>query len=213
MKPIKTILLGAGLLMLTACGAIETTTRNAPTPSGLNTLQSTPAPKATSYKVVDYTLRVPATLSVSEANTYYPVADIVWRGDPMGDRHLQVARMFQTSLETAMPSMKGTQDVKLTIELVRFHSLTERARYTVGGVHNMVWNMEIRDAATGVVLQPMQRVETNLPALGGAAAIAADTRGNTQKRRVLEHLTQHFARDFGAIPQRTLAETVEISRR
>lgn len=212
MKTLKYIIVGAGLLMLTACGAVETTTRNAPAPSGLDTLQNTQV-VATNYKVVDYVVRVPAGLRVSEANSYYPVADIVWRGDPLGDRHTQVAHLFQNALEDAMPSMKGTQPVKLVVELQRFHSLTERARYTVGGVHNMIWNMEIQDAKTGTVLKPMHRVESNLPALGGASAIAADSRGITQKSRINEHLTQYFARNFGAIPQRTLVEPVEISRR
>jgi hypothetical protein len=31
---------------------------------------------------------------VSEENVYAPEAEIVWRGEPEGDRHAQVAQIF-----------------------------------------------------------------------------------------------------------------------
>jgi hypothetical protein len=211
MKTIRMIIAGAALLGVTACANTDTATRNAPAPTQLNAIQMQQVqPK--NYKVVDYNVRVPANLRVSEANTYYPVADIVWRDDPAGDRHMQVARIIQTSLECTMPLVQGERPVKVNLELQRFHSLTEKARYTVGGVHYIVINMEVVDAQTGQIIEPMHRIEANLPALGGAAAVAADACGNTQKKRVTEFLAQTFAREFGATPIRSASQSVELSR-
>jgi len=73
-------------------------------PTGLDALQAESVqPK--NYNVVDYSVRVPSNLTISEANSYYPVADIVWRGDALGDRHMQVAKIFQDSLERAIPNV------------------------------------------------------------------------------------------------------------
>ena len=57
------------------------------------------------YDVVAVNVDVPKTLKVSEANMYYPVADIVWRGEPRGDRHAQVKAIFQEAFAA------GTKDL------------------------------------------------------------------------------------------------------
>lgn len=36
------------------------------------------------------TFAASSDLSVSESNSYYPNADVVWRGDPIGDRIQQI---------------------------------------------------------------------------------------------------------------------------
>lgn len=133
---------------------------------------------------------VPRALSVSEANTYYPNGDIVWRGDPIGDRHAQVAQIFDTAFHAGTADMSGATGVILDVEVVRFHSVTEKTRYSVGGVHNMVYKLTVRRASTGAALAPTRLVEANLPALGGRAAIEADRNGQTQKVRVTDYLSQ-----------------------
>jgi hypothetical protein len=80
--------------------------------------------------------------------------------------------------------------VILDIEMVRFHALSEKARYTVGGVHNVVFKMVLRDAATGAALSEPRRVESNLEAFGGQQALAAEARGLTQKIRISGHLAE-----------------------
>ena len=73
--------------------------------------------------------------------------------------------------------------------LQRFHSLTEKARYSVGGVHNIIeFDLTVRRASTGEALAPARRVEADLPALGGTAAIESDRAGQTQKVRVTTFL-------------------------
>jgi len=111
-----------------------------------------------------------------------------------------------------MPLVQGQVPVKANINLHRFHSLTERARYTVGGVHNLEFDLEIVNAQTGQVIVPNRRMEANLPAYGGAAAVAADARGNSQKKRITENLTKVLAKTFGAKPLRSTSQSVEITR-
>ena len=86
--------------------------------------------------------------------------------------------------------MAGATPVILDVTAVRFHSLTEKARYTVGGVHNIIFDLTVRRASTGEALAPTRRVEADLPALGGTAAVEADRQGQTQKVRVHAFLQQ-----------------------
>lgn len=135
-------------------------------------------------------VRVPTSLKVSEANRYYPNGDIVWREDPMGNRHAQVAKIVHDAMTVGTQSFTGPVPVILDIELVRFHALSEKARYTVGGVHNVIFNMVLRDATTGAALSEPRRVESNLEAFGGQQAISAEARGLTQKIRISGHLAE-----------------------
>ena len=140
--------------------------------------------------VSDIRVHVPRSLTVSEANRYYPRADIVWRGDVLGDRHAQIDDLMTAAFTQGTAGMAGPTPVVLHVEVVRFHSLTEKARYSIGGVHNMEFDLTVRRASTGEALAPTKRVVADLPALGGKAAIAADGRGETQKVRVSAFLQQ-----------------------
>lgn len=138
--------------------------------------------------VAQINVNVPQTLSVSEANRYYPMADIVWRGDPIGNRHAQISKIVHEGMVNGTASFQGPVAVVIDVEVTRFHSVTEKARYTVGGVHNIEFLMVIRDATTGERLSPSRRVSTSLEAFGGQHAVAAENRGQTQKVRVTTHL-------------------------
>ena len=140
--------------------------------------------------VAKINVRVPTSLKVSEANRYYPNGDIVWREDPMGNRHAQVAKILHDAMTAGTASFTGPVPVILDIELVRFHALSEKARYTVGGVHNVIFKMVLRDATTGAALSEPRRIESNLEAFGGQQAISAEARGLTQKIRISGHLSE-----------------------
>jgi hypothetical protein len=133
---------------------------------------------------------VPRSLKVSEANTYLPHADIVWRGDPIGDRYTQVQKIFETSMRQGVKSMHGPIPVDIEIKVTRFHALTEKARYSVGGVHNMEFDLSIRNPKTGELLVPVRSITADLKAFGGRQAIAADARGDTQKARITAFLAE-----------------------
>lgn len=149
-----------------------------------------------SWGVADINVEVPVYLSVSEANTYYPRADIVWRGDPYGDRYAQVRAIMQTGFQNGLSHLQGPRPVTFDVKLKRFHSLTEKTRYTVGGVHNIIYMLTVKDARTGSVLLGPEKVEMDINALGGRRAYAADRRGLTQKVRIVSHMIKHLQEEF-----------------
>lgn len=140
--------------------------------------------------VAQINVRVPTSLKVSEANRYYPGGDIVWREDPMGNRYSQVSKIMHDAMAAGTAGFQGPVPVILDIEVVRFHALSEKARYTVGGVHHVVFKMLLRDARTGEWLSEPRRIESDLEAFGGQQAINAEARGLTQKVRISGHLAE-----------------------
>jgi len=144
------------------------------------------------YTITDIRIDVPRTLRVSEANVYYPMADIVWRGDPLGDRHAQLTAIFQDAAQRATAGMSGPRPAILSVKLERFHGVTEKTRYTIGGTHDMVFELTVLDAATGAVIDGPREVRADVKAAGGQAAIAEEQAGRTQKVVVTERLIQAF---------------------
>ncbi|MCV3271025.1 DUF6778 family protein [Roseobacter sinensis] len=133
-------------------------------------------------------VQVPDALQVSEANRYYPSGDIVWRGDAPGDRHAQVQAIFETAMARGTAAMSRGTPAVLDIEVLRFHALTEKARYTVGGVHAIRFAFSLRHAETGVPLGDRRVVKANLRGFGGQRALDAEREGLTQKVRITDHL-------------------------
>lgn len=214
----KTIKLACALsigAVLSACGASDVVTREAPfvpataaqalemaaqpeanrsvrTITGENQTSRTILPSAIleQINVSKVNVRVPTSLKVSEANRYYPNGDIVWREDPMGNRHAQVAKIMYDAMTAGTAGFNGPVPVILDIELVRFHALSEKARYTVGGDHHIVFDMVLRDGNTGEALSEPRRITTDLEAFGGQQALMAEARGLTQKVRISGHLAE-----------------------
>ena len=187
MKTIRVILALVAAAGLAACADTNLVSRNASPNAPL--LNAAPeAVQTPSYNVTALNVVVPETLKVSEANSFYPGADIVWRGDPFGNRHQQIKAMFEAGMGKGIARLNGGTDVIVDIVVQRFHSVTERTRYTVGGVHSIRFAMTIRDAATGAVLEPTRVIEADLNAFGGLAAVRAEAIGQTQKVRITEHL-------------------------
>ena len=112
----------------------------------------------THYNVTRIDVVVPRTLRVSEANVFYPIADIVWHGDPEGDRYAQVTSILQEGLAAGTASLKSGQAVVIEAQLTRFHALTPKTRYTVGGEHNTEFLLTVRDAKTGEILDGPRKV-------------------------------------------------------
>lgn len=188
MKPIKVMALAIAGLALAACSSIETPTRNAP--AQIIGSGAVPAHQL-SYDVQGIRVNVPKSLSVSEANLYLPKADIVWREDPRGDRHAQVQAIFEAAMARGVANMPaGSVPVLLDIEVTRFHALSEKARYSVGGVHSMEFKLVLRNPETGAAYNTPHLVTADFKAFGGQQAIEAEARGETQKVRITEHLAQ-----------------------
>ena len=187
MKTIR--LTGALALVLatTACGSFEAPTRNAPLDVAAFAEGQTVVTR--SYRPVALNYMVPEDLSVSERNSYYPFADIVWRGDPLGDRKAQIGAMFREAVDRNSTSMSGAIPVVIDVHLARFHGVTERTRFSVGGIYHIVFEMTVRHAETGEVIEAPRRVTGELSAPGGDAAVLAEHRGQTEKVRVTDFLT------------------------
>lgn len=185
LKIVTVMVLGLGVA---GCASVDTVTRNAPieTPS----LNARSIAVARDYAVEEVTFTASSKLRVSESNSYYPNADVVWRGDPIGNRVEQVAAMFRAAADRNIPELNGNVPVVVDFELVRFHGVTERTRFSVGGVYNIEFMMSVRNAFTGDVIEAPRRIEADLSAPGGIAALMLEQKGQTEKVRVTDFLTQ-----------------------
>ena len=138
--------------------------------------------------VTSVQVNVPRSLKVSEANRYLPQGDIVWREDPRGDRYAQVQTIVQSAMDRGVMGLDGPVPVILDVQVRKFHALTEKARYTTGGRHGIIFEMSVRHAETGALLVPVRRVRADLNAFGGQQALMAIAHGQTQKVRITDHL-------------------------
>jgi len=194
MKTLRIVALLAVGLGLSACASVDTASRNAPME-----LPQMTAPATQVVSVQDYNIKVSRTLRVSEANSYYPLGDIVWRGEAIGDRHAQVARIFQTSIQRVQEkNAEGALPVIVDVDVKRFHALTEKTRYTVGGVHSITFELSVRNPLTGDLLVPTREIQADLRGFGGSRAIQAEQAGMTQKVRITQHIANVIAQELSA---------------
>jgi hypothetical protein len=188
---IRPLLAAILLVSLTACGTVPTATRSAMPDDTMLGVALPP-----DVRIESYTVNVPRSLKVNDRNLYYPRGDIVWRGEPRGDRYAQVQAMFEAGLRSAAPRVDGLRPVRLDVQVTRFHSLSEKARYTVGGVHDIDFRYRLVDLDTGLPLGPSKLVNADLNGLGGQAALEAEGRGETQKARIIAHLSRVFVEEL-----------------
>ncbi|APX88475.1 hypothetical protein BV394_00975 [Brevirhabdus pacifica] len=199
MKSLKTIVAIATALSLGACASTDLASRDVPMASDVGTAGASYLPSA-EWTLRDVRVNVPETLPTTEADVYYPMADIVWHGDPVGNRHQQVQRLMDDGLTAGLSGLRGGRPVFVDVEVVRFHSLSPKTRNSIGGVHNMLFDMEVRDANTGEVLVPRQRHKVDLRGYGGRRALKAERNGQGQKVRIMAHL-QNWVADTLSVPQ------------
>lgn len=164
---IRLALVGVAAAFLTACNAVEINEREVPV---------TAQALARDYSVATLNIDVPRDLKVSEANLYFPIADIVWREELSGDRYAQVEAIFEDGMAFGVSQLRGSRRVVVDVEVARFHSLTQKARYSIGGVHSIKFYLTISDAATGAVIEPRRFIEADFTAFGGSQAVAAEAR-------------------------------------
>ena len=210
---VSSVILAFGLV---ACAKPEAATRNMPVPltEASSASGSQIAGKIVmrgQYDVQAIHVTVPRSLTTSEANSFHPNVEIVWRGEPLGDRHAQVLAIFNDAMARGAATMHSGPQVVVDIEVVRFHCLTEKTRFTVGGVHNMTFNMTVRAAATGQIIQAQRLVVADIKAAGGARAMAEDAAGRTQRVVVIERLAEVIRRELSA-PMAAVPEGQLVSR-
>ncbi|MDA5095714.1 hypothetical protein O2N63_16605 [Aliiroseovarius sp. KMU-50] len=164
------------------------------------------------FSVTEVVVDVPSSLTVSEANSFKPNADIVWREDPIGDRRSQVKTILQAAFDRGVSTLQDGHPVILNIKLLEFHALTHRTRYTVGGTHAISFELTVLDASTLAVVEPTRTIVADFRAYGGREAIAAEARGETQKVRITEHLANvilyEMSRPRDFLPEGFVAENL-----
>lgn len=205
---------------LSACMKPGDVTRAQTSNLGLSTATELTQNAVARFNVTDVRVTVPESLTVSEANTYKPRADIVWREDPLGNRHEQVAVILNAAFDRGVKTLTSGREVTVDVTLREFHALTQRTRYSFGGTHAIRFDMTVRDAATGIVLEPTRTIQADFRAYGGVEALAAEARGETQKVRITEHLAKVMLyemtrpRDFlpkGFVPEQPATEVAAVA--
>ncbi|WP_372613413.1 DUF6778 family protein [Aquicoccus sp.] len=178
-------------MAVSGCTAVDTVSRSTPF-QGPTAAATAPAMQVDAFQV-----RVPRSLKASEANLFYPPGDIVWRGEPLGDRHAQVQKIFEQSLEMGTQGAKGAVPVMLDIEVNRFHALSEKTRYTVGGRHEIRFVVNFLDPETKEPVAKPREIDATFKGYGGTRAVEAERNGMTQKVRITNHLAGVFQKELG----------------
>lgn len=139
----------------------------------------------------DVRITVPSVLKVSHSNRLAPNADIVWHGEPYGDRKAQVAAIVDEGITAGAQVLSGNRPVILSARILQFHAVTPSAVATSpGAVHNIAYQMRVFDGATGDALTDQQLIRADLEAYVGSAAVTAAIEGNTQRVRIVNHLAR-----------------------
>lgn len=198
----KKLIVGA-IFTLAVAGCVKPEQVTRGEQPGLN-LVASEAPEgaiALDVAVTEINVVVPTELKVSEANTFKPKADIVWREDPIGNRHEQVQVIVADAMKRGADRLTGSRSVVLDVTVNEFHALTQRTRYTVGGTHAINFTYLLRDAETGAVIKEAETVQADLRAFGGGEALAAEARGETQKVRITAHLANVIQQELSFAPE------------
>ncbi len=141
------------------------------------------------WRVSSVQVLVPETLTVSNENRFAPSADIVWHGDPLGDRRAQVQAIIRDAARSATANMRGSQPVTLAITLQRFHGVTPITQARAPeAVYNISFSAQVRDARSGAALTPPTHFDADMPAKVREDALEASQFGKSEKERVTEHV-------------------------
>ncbi len=146
-------------------------------------------PGAASWSLIEVRVSIPEAMPVSEdPNIRYPSPEtLVWWGDPPGDRKAQVAALLaEAAREGAAAAMTGDRPVDLTLAVIQFHAMTPKALATdiQLGVHEMRFDLGVRDAATGEILAFESNVSADIRAPSGPDALIAEEEGRGQKPQI-----------------------------
>lgn len=190
MKLITKIVAAALMLGLGACSGTWTTNFDAPLSSDV-----TRGWRVSSVQVV-----VPESLTTSEQNSYAPNFDVIWHGEALGDRKVQVAQIVEDGVKQGSANLRGSKPVTLQVVLARFHAVTPIAvSRAPGAVHDIRYTIQAFDRG-GNPLTPPVDTTADLEAFVGPQAIIAAQGGQTQKVRIRNHLASVTAGWLGVGP-------------
>ena len=185
MNFVKLISILAAVGVLASC-----TSRNTTFNDEIRSLDST------DWHIHGVHVTVPESLTTTEVNIFQPDVDIVWHGDPQGDRRAQVGEILREGLEKAAESLfpeNKHRAVIIEATLLQFHSLTPRARAITGGVHKVKFSIQAIDQLSGNVLAGPTVIEADEFAFGGRNAVSSDAEGQTMKIRITNRIAEVVA--------------------
>lgn len=153
------------------------------------------------WNVVDIQAIVPRNLTTTTRNTQMPNVDLIWTEEGAGDVYAQIEAIMDESIAQAASrlqySIKGGRAVIIRTEQIQFHSLTQRARSNIGGIHNVDFILTVVDANTGALVAGPAVIEADVKAFGGAAARAAVAQGQTMRVRIIDRVSDVIATYLG----------------
>lgn len=153
------------------------------------------------WRVVDVQATVPRTLTTTDRNSQMPNVDLIWTEEGVGDTYAQIEAIMEDGLAQAVThfqsSVKGSRAVILRTEQIQFHSLTQRARSNIGGIHNVDFILTVVDANTGEILAGPAAIESDVKAFGGRQADASIARGETMRSRIVDRVSLVVASYLG----------------
>lgn len=150
-----------------------------------------PVSQAADWRLSAVNVTAPRSLAVSEEESFLPKADIVWREDPAGDRYAQVEALMERAIAEGAAGLRGSRPVVIDATMTRFHAMTFVAETRApSGVHDVEFDLRIRDARTGAVLYGPEHVEASFPAMTGPQMARARLAGQTQRSQITAHVAR-----------------------
>ncbi len=153
------------------------------------------------WRVVDVQATVPRTLTTTDRNGQMPNVDLIWTEEGQGDTYAQIEAIMEDSMAKAASrlrsTVKGSRPVIIRTEQLQFHSLTQRARSNIGGIHNVDFMLTVVDANTGAVLAGPAKIEADVTAFGGRQAEEAVAQGQTMRVRIVNRVSDVIATYLG----------------
>ncbi len=141
------------------------------------------------WRVASVDVVVPETLSVSTVDSLAPEADIVWWGEPDGDRRVQVAEIVEAGVARGASGLRGGVPVNLIVILEQFHGTSPRAqRIAPSAVHNIRYTIRVFDNRNGQELTAPIHIDAPLEAYVGGQLAALQAQGGSEKARIVAHI-------------------------
>jgi hypothetical protein len=153
------------------------------------------------WHVTDVRAFVHDNRTVSDDNVLVPLADIVWHGEPAGDRKAQVAAIVADGMRVAAAPLAEGRPVEIHIAVDRFHGVSPVAvARSPAAVHDVAFRVAVVDRGTREVLVPPVRITAALPAYTQTNARLSRLQGETERQRIVDHVAEVMAGWLGTGP-------------
>lgn len=183
------------LAAIAALGLSGCVMNDPPSRGGLGAQSLIPEMSA-GLNVAQVNVIVPRSLVVSEHNGYKPTADIVWHGEAFGNRYEQVDRIVSQAMAQGAAAFRSGREVVADVQVTRFHALTPKTRASIGGKHELIYFLTLRDAVSGSIIVDTEKVNATVRGAGGAQALAEEAAGRSQAVVIREALAQSLQKEL-----------------